>query len=166
MVSNMDLSALLPTLGNAMSGNIGGAINEGLKVFGINPSGDVKKDKRELEKAMEKATPEQVERLKELEVELKKVEVESQKVHAQDRSSAREMYVANKSKTPDIIAYVVVGGFFLALFLLIFTDLKENPMVMMMFGVLGAEFTRVLNFYFGSSKSSQNKDEKIARMTY
>jgi hypothetical protein len=62
------------------------------------------------------------------------------------------------------LAFVVFVGFFGALWLLMTVEPGQamREALLALVGVLGAGFTQVIGFYFGSSSGSQAKDENIA----
>ena len=61
-----------------------------------------------------------------------------------------------------ILGGLIVLGFFFILFLLLYRSIPEgnNEMLYLAVGSLIASFGTVVGFYYGSSESSQNKDEK------
>ncbi len=63
----INVMKFLPVLGRAIQGDVGGALNEGMKAIGLKPSGDSDKDKIKFDKAIESATPEQLQALKKIE---------------------------------------------------------------------------------------------------
>ena len=80
---------------------------------------------------------------------------------------AREMQMAVKSNTPDILAVIIVFGFFGILITMMMGLLKvsDQQALLILLGSLSAGFGAVLNFFFGSSRSSQNKDVFLAQST-
>jgi len=58
-----------------------------------------------------------------------------------------------------ILASIIVVGFFVLTGILMFVELPEgtNSVVNLLFGGLVAGFATVLNYFFGSSKSSADK---------
>lgn len=85
-----------------------------------------------------------------------------------DRQSARdrEAKIDATGKidyVPKILAILVVLGFFGLLAILIFVDLKNSSshIVDIMIGVLGGSVASVMQYYFGSSAGSKNKDTII-----
>lgn len=91
-------------------------------------------------------------------------------IHAKDRQSARRMQSSlAKSKhasayAPSIISLIVTVGFFGMLYVVFNKTLPEGSeqIANILLGVLGAGFTQVLNFWLGSSKSSQDKTLHLA----
>ena len=62
-----------------------------------------------------------------------------------------------------ILGGLIVLGFFFILGLLLYKSIPEgnNEMLYLAVGSLIASFSTVVGFYYGSSESSQNKDEKL-----
>lgn len=65
-----------------------------------------------------------------------------------------------------ILAWVIVIGFFVLTGILLKIPVPEdqNGVIFMLFGALVAGFGQVLQFFFGSSKGSQDKSEQMAQM--
>lgn len=63
-----------------------------------------------------------------------------------------------------ILASIICSGFFASLVCLMFVTIPpaQNNVVMAMVGVLGAAFTGVVSYFFGSSQSSAVKSEQMA----
>ena len=122
----------------------------------------------ELMKAVIGATPEEMIKVQELEktfeLEMEKLGVDVFKMEVEDRKSAR---LSNKGdKTPAILGVVCFIGFFGILASLIFIDIPQTSQAALtvMLGSLGTIVAQVANYYWGSSKSSSNKNEMIERM--
>lgn len=151
---------IIPVLGKAIQGDVGGALHEGMKALGLKPSGNLSQDKKNFEDAFKNATPEQLESLKKLEYNFK---IEAQKIDADDRNSARQRHMIMKDRTPSIIGIFLVLGFFALLAILIFTEvpIHNQQILNIMLGSLGTMTTAVVTYYFGSSNSSAKKDEML-----
>lgn len=86
-------------------------------------------------------------------------------IHAKDRDSSRNMQTElAKAKhasayAPAIISLIVTLGFFGMMYIVFNKAVPEGSeqLANILLGVLGAGFTQVLNFWLGSSKSSQDK---------
>jgi hypothetical protein len=74
------------------------------------------------------------------------------------------MQVTTRSKLPAAIAIVVTVGFFGLLGGMMLGTLKisENQALLIMLGNLGAGWTAVISYYFGSSAGSARKTELMA----
>lgn len=84
-----------------------------------------------------------------------------------DRDSARRREIEVKDKMPAILATGITIGFFSILFHILNYDIadKSRDIANIMLGSLGAGFTGVLNYYFGSSTSSNQKNDIISKMS-
>ena len=65
-----------------------------------------------------------------------------------------------------ILATVIVIGFFVLLWFLIFNPLPPDStgVIFMLFGALSAAFGAVVQYFFGSSTGSADKSEVIAKL--
>jgi len=86
-----------------------------------------------------------------------------EKIQADDRASARAREIAVKDKTPQLLAFISLFGFFGILTALIFVDIPPTAkdVLYVMVGVLGTLVTGVVQYYFGSSSGSSSKSESI-----
>jgi uncharacterized protein YcfJ len=99
------------------------------------------------------------------------LKVETEKAHLKDRQSAREreMEVVKATGKKDynlyFLAWTVVMGFFALCGVLMKVDIPTgtNQVVIMLFGALATGFGTVLSYFFGSSKSSKEKTELLAK---
>ena len=99
-------------------------------------------------------------------LEMRKQDNEEERIHAGDRASAREREAkTGDSKTPRRLAVLITVGFFGVLGFLLGAGKPESggDALMIMLGALGAAWTSVVQYYFGSSVRSAAKDELIAR---
>ena len=106
---------------------------------------------------------------KDYELELQKqaneLGLDFEKLAVDDRKSARDMQATTKSSIPAILAIGVTVGFFGILIGLMTDNITKSDALLLMLGSLGTAWTAIISFYFGSSASSQNKDEMIHRST-
>jgi hypothetical protein len=167
-----------PLLGSALAGPAGGAVG-GLvaSLFGGNSEDPEKlltlmqSDPEALTKLKELELKHR-ERLEELSLEAAKITLEESKAYLADTQSARQRETAivqttgKKDVNLYILAWVVVGGFFLltGLMMLIpeLDGRSNNAMVNTMFGGLVSGFATVLGYFFGSSKGSTDKTQLLA----
>lgn len=94
-------------------------------------------------------------------------EITKDQLDTQNTADARAMQIAVKSSTPDILAVIIVTGFFgilIAMMMGLLTASDQQALLILL-GSLSAGFGAVLNFFFGSSRGSQNKDVLLANST-
>jgi len=94
-------------------------------------------------------------------------EITKDQLDTQNTADARAMQIAVKSRTPDILAVIIVTGFFGILITMMMGLLTatDQQALLILLGSLSAGFGAVLNFFFGSSRGSQNKDVLLANST-
>lgn len=163
------IKALAPLLGTALGGPLGGAAASFIAdKLGI--------DSKTIESVNEvlntgKLTPEQITSIKAAELDFKKWleqnKIDLAKLDVQNTQGARDMQIATRSWTPDILACVIVAGFFAILIMMMMGVLKmsDQQALLILLGSLSAGFGAVLNFFFGSSHGSQAKDVLLANST-
>jgi hypothetical protein len=83
----------------------------------------------------------------------------------QDRKSARDMQIGTKSWIPPILAIGITIGFFGIMYGMMAGRVTSSDALMLLLGSLGTAWTGVISFYFGSSASSQNKDQLLHQST-
>lgn len=107
-----------------------------------------------------------------LQLKLREIDLKELEVHAKDRDSARqrEMAIATSQAAPYInkviapyLAITVTALTFGLFAMIIFVDVKPEAKDILIYilGALTASLTQILNYYFGSSAGSKDKDEKI-----
>jgi len=112
--------------------------------------------------------PEQVAELARIEkdraIELDRLANERERIAADDRASARAREIAVKDWIPGLLSIGVTCGFFgiLAYMLRFGTPKEGGEALLVMLGSLGTAWGAVMNYYFGSSKSSADKTALLA----
>jgi hypothetical protein len=90
-----------------------------------------------------------------------------EQIAANDRNSAREMHKEVRDLSTPILSYMVVLAFFGVIFLVLTkvipVQAEMRDVVMVLIGTLTASFTQVMNFRFGSSAGSRQKNEIIRK---
>jgi hypothetical protein len=166
-----------PLLGTLLGGPIGTAAGGLVKVL-ANELG-LKAEEATPEKFMEilQLDPNAVLKFKEFEmahkVEIQKLILESERMYLQDRQDARNRQVEVEKATGKrdvnlyILAWVNVIGFFGILALVILYEMPVSEVaktaLAMLFGALIGGYKDVQSYFFGSSKSSAEKTELLAR---
>jgi membrane-bound ClpP family serine protease len=158
------LAQLAPTVASALAGPLGGMAVEILATkLGVPPE--------QAQKALEsgKLTSDQVAAIQQAEIELKakaqEMGLDFEKLSNDDRKSARDMQINTHSWIPPVMAIIVTIGFFGILFALMSGKVAKGDEVMIMLGSLGTAWTGIISFYFGSSASSQKKDDLLHKST-
>jgi hypothetical protein len=160
------LAQIAPTIASALLGPAAGlAVTAISKALGI--------DEKDVQKTIEtgKLSAEQMMSLKQAEIELQakaqELGLNFEKLAVDDRKSARDMQMTTKSFVPALLSILVVTAWVLIQYFLlthvIAPEMRE--LVARILGTLDASLLLVLNFYFGSSASSQNKDELLHMST-
>lgn len=163
------LGAIAPTIGTALGGPLGGlAVSVAAEALGLPQEAT----ERDLKKAVEGMTPEQYERLHAADATYKtrlaELEVEEEKIHAGDRASARQMRMKSTRWTADMIAIVIVFGFFGVFALMFFygDNISDNSkeLLYIMAGGLTTLLASIAQFFFGSSAGSKSKTDIMSKM--
>lgn len=161
------LKSLAPMLGAALGGPFGG-IAAGFIAEKLGLDG---KTVDSVTKALGdgKMTAEQVSAIRLAEIDFSKFmaqnEISKEQLSVQNTDSARAMQIAVKSRTPDILAVIIVSGFFgiLVAMMMGLLTVSDQQALLILLGSLSAGFGAVLNFFFGSSRGSHNKDVLLAQ---
>lgn len=161
-----------PLIGTLIGGQVGGAAGEIISsLFGG------EKDPNKISKMLDK-DPELYARLIEYEmnhkVELEKLHIEGKRLEVENMASARNREVSviqrtgKKDKLMDMLSIGIVCGFFantIAIIALMATGqlkgLDESLVLLLgsLEGTLAAGFMAVINYYYGSSKGSTDKND-------
>ena len=154
------LKAIAPTLATAIGGPFGTmAYGLAATALGVSPE--------DAQKTIEsgKLTSEQIASVQQAEIAIKaraqELGLDFAKLGNDDRKSARDMQTTTKSLVPPILALLVTIGFFGILIGLMTKAFSTSDALMLMLGSLGTAWTGIVSFYFGSSASSQNKDQLL-----
>ena len=163
------LKSLAPLLGTAIAGPFGGVA----ATFIASKLGLSGSSVQSVSEAIQSGTltPEQISSIRLAEIEFKKWmgdnNLKSEQLVVQNTQGARDMQTAVRSNIPGTLAIVIVSGFFAILICMMLGLLKvsDQQSLLILLGALSAGFGSVLNFYFGSSHGSQNKDALLANST-
>lgn len=167
------IGRVAPMLGTALGGPLGGVAGAALaKALGMESA-----DQETVAKAIQdgKLTPDQLLALRQAEMEFKlrmeELEIRSvqdlESLAVQDRDSARKREMVVRDKIPAILAISVTVGFFGLLFYLMkFAPPSDNADILnILLGALATAWIGVINYYFGTSKSSSDKTTLLHRST-
>lgn len=167
------LATVAPTLASAYGGPLAGAATSTIAKILLGKE-DASEDEL-VNFMLANQTPETLMQLKQiearfkvdmqkLEIDLETLDVQREAIAVDDRKSARKRQAQTNDRATAIIAAVILllfGGIIWALFAHAIPD-KSAPVLFMLTGSLATGVTQVLNFYFGSSKGSKNKDETLS----
>ena len=147
------IGSVAPTIAKALGGPLAGtAINTIAKALGLD---DETPDA--VQSVIARATPEQLLAIKQADadfaVKMRQADIDFAKVNAGDRDSARQREIAVKDRTPAILALVLTVGFFGLLGWMMQTAPPDGSrdLLNIMLGALGAGFSMMLAYYYGSS---------------
>jgi len=159
------LKTIAPLLGTALGGPLGGAA----AAFIADKLGLDSKTVKNVSEVLNgsKMDPNQIMQIKLAEIEFEKFckthEIDVEKVHAVDRDSARNMQAVVRSHVPAALTYLLTAGFFGVLgAMFLYPEVKESSPLMIMLGSLGTAWTGACAFWFGTTSSSQRKNEMLA----
>lgn len=163
------LGQLAPNIATMIGGPLAGmAVTALAGALGLSP--EQSKDPATIIAAVQGMTPQIAAAIKKADqdfmIRMKELDLEPEKLGNADRSDARNMEIQTKDYTPKILAFVITAGFFGLLGILChYTIPPENVRIIdVILGALASAFLAVIQFYFGSSSSSQNKDATIKQM--
>ena len=149
------IGAVAPTIGTALGGPMGNmAMNMVSQALGC------KNTPKDVEKAVQNATPEQLADLKKLdndfEVKMKELDVDLFALETADIQNARSTF--SKDWTSKIIGVLVICGFLGYIFTVTIMPPSENSdtIVSLVLGYLGGLASAIISFYFGASHTSDD----------
>lgn len=166
------IGALAPTIASALGGPLAGMAVTGLaSALGLEPAAaQTPQGQADMLKKlglMDAATVAAMQKAEDdFKLALSQQNIDLAKINEAGTESARTMQIQTKSITPTALAVFVTFGFFGLLTLLAFHTVPSanQNTLMTMLGALGAAWSSIINFFFGSSAGSQAKDDTIKRM--
>ena len=158
------ITSIAPTLATCLAGPLGGMAIELLsKHLNIDP--------KDVQDTINngKLTADQIASVQAAELAIKakaqEMSLDFEQLATQDRKSARDMQMTVKSWIPPILAIGITIGFFGIMYGMMTGHVTSSEALMILLGSLGTAWTGVISFYFGSSASSQAKDQLIHQST-
>tara|TARA_R100000781_G_scaffold2292_3_gene3724 strand:+ start:88 stop:561 length:474 start_codon:yes stop_codon:yes gene_type:complete len=149
------IGAVAPTIGTALGGPMGNmAMNMVSQALGC------KNTPKDVEKAVQNATPEQLADLKKIdndfEIKMKELDVDLFALETADIQGARSMFA--RDWTARIIGVAVIGGFMGYIFLVTIQPPEQNSeaLINLVLGYLGGLASAIISFYFGASHSKDD----------
>lgn len=159
------LKNIAPMLGTAMAGPLAGAAAS----FLADKLGASEKTVEAVNNLLHVApmTPEQISGIRQAETEFKKFleqnKIDMAKLELQNTQGARDLLNATRSRTPEVLSFVVTFGFFGVLGYMLGMEHKPSEPLLIMLGALGTSWAAIVNFWFGSTISSARKTEMLAQ---
>jgi hypothetical protein len=158
------IESIAPTIASCLGGPLAGLAVEAVsKAIGVDPN--------QVQDTINsgKLTADQIASIQAAEVQLKlkaqEMGLNFEELAVQDRKSAREMQTTTRSWIPPLLAIIITVGFFGILVGMMSGKVTSSDALMLLLGSLGTAWTGVISFYFGSSASSQNKDQLLHQST-
>ena len=158
------ITSIAPTIATCLAGPLGGMAIELLsKHLNIDP--------KDVQDTINngKLTADQIASVQAAELAIKakaqEMNLDFEQLATQDRKSARDMQMTVKSWIPPILAIGITIGFFGIMVGMMSGHVQSSEALMILLGSLGTAWTGVISFYFGSSASSQAKDQLIHQST-
>jgi hypothetical protein len=169
------VSTAAPVIGTAIGGPagtiVGGAVSALLKAFGLTENATPDEVKKAIEQDPAAALKLTIAE-NEFAVKQRDQEIEALRVQLADVQSARGRQTEGEKATGKrdfnlyILAWTIVVGFFVLIVFLLEVPVPEDQsgVTFMLFGALSTGFGQVLQYFFGSSKSSSDKTLTIAQL--
>jgi len=157
------LKTVAPILGTAIGGPFGGMAVKAL-VSGL--GGDENTTETQMQELIASANPEVLAKIKQIEAdfktEMKALGIKEKDLNVKDRNSARTMGM-NTTLFPQMIISTIFITAFSVILYTAFTGLSDmgetqKTIVNILLGILSAGVVQVMNFWFGSSSGSKEKD--------
>ncbi len=160
------LKTLAPTVASALLGPLGGVAVSALgNLFGVSEP-----TQQKIADAIQSGqiTPDQLSKLKELELQYQNEEKERgfkyAELEVKDVDSARNREIQTKDNTNKILAFTIVGAFIAMVGATLLGYAKvESVLAGTLVGYLSAKAEQVLAYYFGSNRDSHRKTELLAQ---
>ena len=162
---------IAPTIGTVISGGnplAGGA----MKMLAETLLGKPDATEEDIASFVKNARPEDLVPLKKIEADynakMAELGLRPLELEMQDRASARGLFQID-SGPQKLITYLFLGGYFAVLVAFVISMLSGGklsdvpPVFALIFGVVTGAVPQIMSFWFGSSKSSQDKSEALAR---
>lgn len=159
------LGQVAPSIATALGGPLAGMAVKTLSAALFGHEGGTEED---VKAALETATPEQLAAIKQIDadfkVRMKELDIDLERISAADRDSARKMQTATQDWIPRVLALLITVGFFGILIWMLMKGMPQTgtEALLMMLGALGTAWTGVVNFYYGSSAGSKEKNNLLA----
>lgn len=146
-----------PALGTALGSPLAGVA---VKFIADKFLGNPEATEGEIATSIISSSPEQLVKLKELDnnfaLEMKKLDIDIYNIDYLDRNSARDREKTVKDRTPSILAYGILIGFFLVIWKLL-SDGTLSDSEQVILNTMSNLLMLALSYYFGSSNKTSSK---------
>jgi len=148
------IGAVAPTLGTALGGPLGGAAASAIAgVLGCD------NDPQSLQKALAKATPEQLTEIKKAELDfearMKELDVDLYALQVQDTADARKHFAKDWTARFLAISLCCLFAGYIILVTVLPPDQNSDAIINLILGSITGSFSTVIAFYFGSSQRQE-----------
>lgn len=158
------LIRIAPILASGLGGPLAGAaVTMAADALGLSD-----KTEQAVQRALSVASPDQLDALRKADYDfaIRQQELDNalEQLMASDRANARQREAATGDHaTPRALAAAIVLGFFGVIGLMIFQELPATgrDSLLVLVGALGAAFGGIVQYYFGSSTGSHNKQRQL-----
>jgi hypothetical protein len=155
------LKTVAPTIATALGGPLAGTAAAILvKSLGGDP--------KAADKAIASGDPDTLVKLQQIDSDFKakmaELGVEEEQLSYADVASARTREEIVRDWTPSVLAYAVTVGFFGILSWMLVKGIPRpgGDVLLVMLGALGAGWTSIMSYYFGSSAGAKKSNETLA----
>ena len=171
-MSSSKLAAIISTLAPTISTALGSPFAGGaIKYLAGKFLGDENASIEDITKEISCASPERLSEIKridnEYQLKIKELEIDVLNLEVKDRNSARKLARQTTLMPQALISVTYLIVFFASVYFLFSGNLQvENSILTiatMLVGSMGAGQTQILNFWFGSSSGSKEKNELIKK---
>lgn len=160
------LKTLVPLIGTALGGPLGGAA----AAFVADKLGLDTKDVKAVSEVLNggKLSPEQITSIKQAEIEFQKFlesnKIKLEEIAAADRNSARDLLKTTRSYVPATLTFVITAGYFITLLGMMtkYFTVADSQVMLIMLGQLGTAWGVAIAFWFGTTSGSKDKTDILA----
>ena len=169
------LTGVAPIIATALGGSLAGtAVRKVAEALGLDPEAA---DVEELIAAkLETATAADWLAIRkadqDFKLEMRRLDVSERDLDRMDRDSARKMRVTLKDRFPNVLAIVIFAIFAVSVWFVFRMVMGETELnadskdiLVFLLGMISSQLLQVSNFYFGSSKGSQEKTQILSNGT-
>lgn len=160
------LQTVAPTIATALGGPLAGVAVKTLSSALLGHEDGTEED---VHSALQNASPEQLAAVKKIDadfkIRMKELDIDLERISAADRDSARKMQTSTNDWVPRMLAFLITIGFFGILTWMLLHGMPQTgtEALLMMLGALGTAWTGVINFYYGSSAGSKEKNAILGK---